>query len=247
MNVFDLRNRLIDDYASFVSSFVNIRDPEIRAFVENEFSSGALWPEPLVQLNPSFELGETIDELVDASVLHAGCRDIFRRKRDERDRGSLIQLYRHQADAVKLAPSGQSYVLTTGTGSGKSLAYIIPIVDRILRDGPGRGVKAIIVYPMNALANSQCLELEKFLDYGFPGGRGPITFARYTGQELDEQRIEIQENPPDILLTNYVMLELILTRPDDRPIVHAAQGLRFLVLDELHTSLLLSRNTSGMG
>ena len=54
-------------------------------------------------------------------------------------------------------------MLTTGTGSGKSLSYIVPIVDRVLREGSGRGVKAIVVYPMNALANSQVEELRKFL------------------------------------------------------------------------------------
>jgi hypothetical protein len=88
---------------------------------------------------------------------------------------------------------------------------------------------------MNALANSQQQELTKFLCHGYPEGKGPVTFRRYTGQEKDEERQEILANPPDILLTNYVMLELILTRVDERQLVQAAQGLRFLVLDELHT------------
>lgn len=203
--------------------------------MESEFASGTLWPQPLLQLNPSFERGESIDELVESGTLHRGCSSVFRRKTDVHDRGKEIRLYRHQTEAVKLAAAGKSYILTTGTGSGKSLAYIIPIVDRVLRHSSGKGVQAIIVYPMNALANSQCLELEKFLHFGFPDGKGPATFARYTGQESDERRQEIQQNPPDIILTNYVMLELILTRPDDAPIVRAANGLEFLVLDELHT------------
>ena len=107
-------------------------------------------------------------------------------------------------------------MLTTGTGSGKSLAYIVPIVDTVLRAGPEPGIKAICVYPMNALANSQLGELEKFLCAGFPDRRGPVSFKRYTGQEDDEARRAIIADPPDILLTNYVMLELILTRPDER-------------------------------
>jgi hypothetical protein len=82
-----------------------------------------------------------------------------------------IGFHRHQADAISAAASGKSYVLTTGTGSGKSLGYIVTIVDRVLREKDGasgsRGVKAIIVYPMNALANSQVFELEKFLRYGY--------------------------------------------------------------------------------
>ena len=88
---------------------------------------------------------------------------------------------------------------------------------------------------MNALANSQEQELEKFLKFGYPDGRGPVTFRRYTGQEDDVERRNIWADPPDILLTNYVMLELILTRTEERPLVKAAHGLRFLVLDELHT------------
>src|SRR5262249_41421549 len=71
--------------------------------------------------------------------------------------------------------------------------------------------------------------------HGYPDGRGPVTFASYTGQEDDARRREIWANPPDILLTNYVMLELILTRPDEAPLIRSAQGLQFLVLDELHT------------
>src|SRR5690606_17031476 len=118
----------------------------------------------------------------------------------------------------------------------KSLAYIIPIVDYALKHKQQKGIKAIIVYPMNALANSQIGELEKFLDHGF--SKRPVTFARYTGQESDETRREIWANPPDILLTNYVMLEYIMTRPAERLhlINEGAHGsLQFLVLDELHT------------
>src|SRR5439155_1679379 len=82
-----------------------------------------------------------------------------------------------------VARQGHNYVLTTGTGSGKSLAYIVPIVDYVLRHGTGGGIKAIVVYPMNALANSQYGELAKFLCYGYADGKGPVRFERYTGQE----------------------------------------------------------------
>ncbi|MBF6596052.1 MAG: DEAD/DEAH box helicase [Thermaceae bacterium] len=244
MNVFDLRNRLIDDYKSYVSSFVNIRDERIRDHVRESLDSGALWPDPLIQLNPSFEPGDWIDDLVKEGVLHEECGRVFRMKRDPHDEGQPLRLHKHQSDAVRVARGSggsdggggsDSYVLTTGTGSGKSLAYIVPIVDHVLRRGSGKGIQAIVVYPMNALANSHYGELEKFLKFGYPDGRGPVTFARYTGQENDVDRQAIMANPPDIILTNYVMLELILTRPIERPLIEAAQGLRFLVLDELHT------------
>jgi hypothetical protein len=117
-------------------------------------------------------------------VLHTECERIFRRDKSRSSLGLPLQLHRHQDEAVRAAQSGESYLLTTGTGSGKSLAYFIPIVDHVLKHGgSGRGIKAIVVYPMNALANGQAEELRKFLTYGYPPSGGPVTFARYTGQE----------------------------------------------------------------
>ena len=144
-------------------------------------------------------------------------------------------LHQHQEEAIRKGTAGRNYVLTTGTGSGKSLSYIIPIVNHVLREGSGRGIQAIIIYPMNALANSQFGELGKFLKLGFSDGKGPVTFQRYTGQEDEETRNMIIAHPPDILLTNYVMLELILTRPREQKLIASAKGIKFLVLDELHT------------
>src|SRR6202008_1439657 len=108
-----------------------------------------------------------------------------------------LRLHRHQKEAIEAARTGKSYVLTTGTGSGKSLAYIIPIVDRVLAaEAAGTyrpGIKGIVVYPMNALANSQLRELQKFLPIGYPEGP-PVTFDRYTGQESAEDRARIIAN-----------------------------------------------------
>ncbi|MEZ6188696.1 MAG: DEAD/DEAH box helicase [Planctomycetota bacterium] len=235
MDVFQLRDKVIGDYASYVSSFVEIRDRRIRALVDEEVGQGFLWPDPLVQVNPSFEPGEPLSELVDSGVLHPECLKIFASKDQEGNLGEPFRLHRHQVEAIQAARAGENYVLTTGTGSGKSLSYIVPIVDHVLRNGTGKGIQAIVVYPMNALANSQEGELEKFLCRGYPQGKPPVTFARYTGQEDSEKRNEIVKSAPDILLTNYVMLELVLTRVWDRKLVKQAQGLRFLVFDELHT------------
>lgn len=238
MDIFRVHQDLIDDYRLFTTSAIEPRDPRVSQHVQDELARQTQWPEPWLSLNPMFASGGSIDELVAENLLHPECAKIFRPKRDISDAGTTpITLHRHQREAIETARSGKSYVLTTGTGSGKSLAYIIPIVDHVLRQEPRRpGVKAIIVYPMNALANSQVGELEKFLRYGYGEGNEPVTFARYTGQEKDERRAEILRNPPDILLTNYVMLELMLTRPEERRrLVGAAEGLPFLVLDELHT------------
>ena len=173
--------------------------------------------------------------MVTIGSLHPECARIFRIDKSETDHsGKAILLYEHQRVAILKAKEGLSYVLTSGTGSGKSLTYIVPTVDHVLRNGSGHGIQAIVVYPMNALANSQDEELKKFLEKGYPNG-SPVRFARYTGQEKGDAREAIRKNPPDILLTNYMMLELLLTRTDDRELVRAAQGLRFLVFDELHT------------
>lgn len=239
MDVFRIHGQLIEDYRSFTTAGVDIRDQRIRDEIEQSLDDGRQWPEPWVSLNPMFASGGTVDELVAEGLLDAGCSYIFRDKKSVDDHGAApITLHKHQRDAIEAARTDKSYVLTTGTGSGKSLAYIVPIVDHVLRTGTASptGVKAIIVYPMNALANSQLEELKKFLVYGYGEGNEPVTFARYTGQESDEQRDQILANPPDVLLTNYVMLELLLTRPNERKaLIGAAHTLKFLVLDELHT------------
>ena len=225
MDVFDLRRRLVSDYRSYTRSFINIRDSRIDGFVDGILAAEGFWPEPLLQLNPTFRPGGTIDDLVELGMLHRDCSGIFRIGKSDTDhRGKQLLLHQHQREAILKAREGRSYVLTTGTGSGKSLAYIVPIVDHVLRRGTGRGIQAIVVYPMNALANSQSEELGKFVDRGYPEGRAPVRFARYTGQERGETREAIRSNPPDILLTNYMMLELLLTRSEDRELVRSARG-----------------------
>lgn len=160
MDIFAFRDQLIGDYSSYVKSFIQIRDPRIAEHVEDSLSAGILWPEPLLQLNPSFESGGAIQDLVQRGLLHPECDRIFRIKNNRSDAGRPLRLYKHQTDAIQTATEGHNYVLTTGTASGKSLAYIVPIVDKVLKTGSGRGIKAIVVYPMNALANSQFGELE---------------------------------------------------------------------------------------
>ena len=237
MDAFKVHRELIDDYRRFTEGFVGATDSRIREYLERQSAEGRQWPDPWLSLNPSFASGGSVDDLVREQTLHPDAARVFRVKKDLADTGasSPIVFHKHQRDAIETAATRKSYVLTTGTGSGKSLAYIVPIVDRVLREGTGKGTKAIIVYPMNALANSQLVELEKFLKFGFDG-KPPVTFRRYTGQESHDERQEILASPPDILLTNYVMLDLVMTRPDERlSLIKAAKGLEFLVLDELHT------------
>lgn len=237
-NVFQFRDQLIERYGSFSRSFVRIAAPDIQAEVEHQYAQGRYWPEPLVQINPNYQRQGTVQSLVAQGVLHAACAEIFQVGKSEGSPEPL-HLYKHQMEALAKGQERQSYVVTTGTGSGKSLSFFIPIIDRILKakqsDGKAR-TRAIVIYPMNALANSQLEELDKFL-HGYAPELRPFTVKRYTGQESKAERSAIADDPPDILLTNFMMLEYILTRFDevDRRVVEHCEGLEFLVLDELHT------------
>lgn len=237
MNVFKYRDSIVDNYRTFTTSFTKIKANDIKKYVTKQYDSGYYWPPPLIQLNPSFVAGKNIEQLVSSGTLHPECQNIFRFGRTGSSVGLPAQLYKHQADAIEIAQKSESYVLTTGTGSGKSLAYMIPIIDSILKTkkNSSPSIKAIIIYPMNALVNSQVEELGKFL--GHYGEHKPVTFECYTGQENQDKRNAIAANPPDIILTNFMMLELLMTRQDDndRSVMNAAKGLDFLVLDELHT------------
>ncbi|WP_327738020.1 protein kinase [Streptomyces nojiriensis] len=245
MDVFGIHADLIREYEDFTRSATVIRDARIEGFVNDDLAGKSQWPDPWLSLNPFFADGGKVTDLVRDGVLHPKCAEIFQAGKKESSRrpdGRPLTFHLHQRQAIEAAQAGDSYVLTTGTGSGKSLSYIVPIVNHVLKErqaaaeSAGGRVRAIVVYPMNALANSQLMELEKYLRHGFGADNEPVTFARYTGQESDEQRRELRKNPPDILLTNYVMLELMLTRPDDRSsLIRMAEGLQFLVFDELHT------------
>jgi ATP-dependent helicase YprA (DUF1998 family) len=182
MDVFALRDGLIAQYRTYVQGFVKVREAQTSAFVDDYFAGGRLWPEPLVHLNPSFQPGRSVDELVQVGTLHRDCAQILRRRERAGDIGRPIRLHQHQEEAIAAAQTGESYVLTTGTGSGKSLAYFVPIVDHILRAGAGKGIKAMVIYPMNALCNSQAQALEQFLNWSFPAGcRNPCPMATITG------------------------------------------------------------------
>lgn len=224
-DVFALRNEVVGEYRDYFESFVNILDPRVQAFVRDKLAEGELWPPAVLQLNPSYAPGPKLGDLASAGVILLETARFF---------GPSLITHQHQHDAIAIAQRGESYVVSTGTGSGKSLTYLIPLVDHILRREPHReAVRAIIVYPTNALINSQLEALTAFRDTNWPDA--PIRFARYTGQDRKEHRDEILAHPPHILLTNYVMLEYMLLRPYERSLVQqATRDLRFLILDELH-------------
>jgi ATP-dependent helicase YprA (DUF1998 family) len=215
-NVFKFLDSIIEDYEYFSRSFVTIQADDIKKKIDGEYRDGKYWPAPLIQINPKYKTKKTVRQLVTERLLQSECKDIFKINKADGKCEDLL-LYKHQIDAVALAHKKKSYVVTTGTGSGKSLAFFIPVVDAVLKEkktDPSPRTRAIIIYPMNALANSQKEEIEKFLS-GYETDCRPFTVERYTRQESGEERKRIAENPPDILLTNFMMLELLLTRAND--------------------------------
>src|SRR5580700_3546423 len=193
MDVFSLRDAVVGEYKKFATSFTTIHAEDIRQQVDAIYADNRYWPEPLIQINPSYRLTTTVGALTASGVLHPTCAEMFRTSPSaDLPQGEPLKLYKHQEQAIALASQGESYVVTTGTGSGKSLCFFIPIVDTVLRERPAGGAKrtrAIVIYPMNALANSQMEELDKFTSN--ISGQKPITFDRYTGQEDSEERRRI--------------------------------------------------------
>jgi Lhr-like helicase len=231
--IFDLHERVLKDYANFVRSFFLIADPRAQAFVDQALEEGIhLWPEPLVQLSPAYVAGPTVDELAETGRITEETARIFRS-----EDGRPFRLYRHQEEAIAKALAEESFVVTSGTGSGKSLCYFLPIIDNWIRQGGSVGqVTALVVYPMNALVNSQYQALQDLRQryerrYSRPF---PLRFAKYTGETEESERENLRRDPPQLLLTNYVMAELLLVRPEDQRFL-SPNGLRFLVFDELHT------------
>ena len=158
--------------------------------------------------------------------------------------------YVHQHKAWERLDSrdGQSTIVATGTNSGKTECFLYPILDYCRSNAGRKGIKAILIYPMNALATDQAQRLARLI-YRNPVLKSFVTAGLYVGEEEKDPCTAMREdsivthketlrlNPPDILLTNYKMLDYLLLRPDDRGLWAENQPdtLRYLVVDELHT------------
>jgi len=212
-----------------------------------------------VYLSRPFVEGPTLKELIaDPSLgLHPALAGVFKFER----------LFKHQEEALRAVKAGNHVIIATGTGSGKTEGFLLPIIDECLkaRDrGETRGPLALLIYPMNALVNDQLERLRRLL------AGTQITFGRYTGETPENEenvprfdeprpynekdllkaqkpgtplplpweecfsRKEILERRPQILLTNYSMLEYLLLRHKDIELFLEAP-LKFIVLDEIHT------------
>lgn len=247
MQPFVAAEHVKQSYRRFIqTSFPLRREPVRRRFEDLIENERLLWRDPFVSLSRPFAPGTTFDELTRQKVVGP---DIGRPK------WGFPSLFAHQVAATRrlstLGGTPKNTIVATGTGSGKTEAFLVPIVDDCLRHPNPAGVRAVILYPMNALANDQLKRLRATL-----AGTG-VTFARFTGDtpESDQAtrdkkswlprpaeapkeeryyRNEIRESPPQILLTNYTMLEFLLLRKREQEIFHGVKP-RYLVLDEVHT------------
>lgn len=234
MRIFELHQRWLEEYSDFTRSFAQIADERVRDYADKVMQSDSrFWPAPMLQLSPAYAPGETIQELIQNKVLHPDLAHIFC---DEQ--GYPLRLYKHQSQAIRHACAGNSFVVTSGTGSGKSFTYLIPIIHYLLQHPEVKGhVITMMFFPMNALVNSQLNALHALKNRyeTLTGKPFPIRYAKYTGETSMERRQEMQQNPPHLLLTNYMMGELLMVRLDDQNLFAKEGGVKFLIFDELHT------------
>lgn len=221
---------VIEEYRDYLSSEFRARDLQLRAALEAELDRPLfLAQEPFYQAHRPFRAGDRWDSLPIEPTLAGAMRE----------QSHSETAYLHQSDAIShlLGASASSLVVTTGTGSGKTECFLLPVIQNAIQDArqfPQRsGVTAIIVYPMNALANDQERRINDLLIAA--GVADIVDVRKYDRGTRQAEREQMRSAPPRILLTNYMMLEYLLVRPADRDAIFANHRCRFIVLDEVHT------------
>lgn len=238
-SVIESVEHLIHQYRSFIKSSYRLADEQLRRQFEAHVEGAeVLVKGPYVTLSREFADGCRLSELVAEGVIPPALERLnwpFRSR----------PLFAHQEDALRAVAQGRNVIVKTGTGSGKTESFLLPVLSGILRmkEEGISGTKAILLYPMNALANDQLVRIRDI----FRGTNAKVTFALYTGESetvastlgepLDghelTRKTDIRSNPPDIILTNYKQLEFLLVRKADRALFTPA--LRYVVLDEIHS------------
>ncbi|HEY2575701.1 MAG TPA: DEAD/DEAH box helicase [Streptosporangiaceae bacterium] len=241
-------------YRRYLRSLLPVRDPALAAALSGCIAASPLLTKgPLLEATPSYRTGATLRDLISEGVLDPGFARLG---------GPALPLdrplYHHQEQSLRKAAAGRNLVVATGTGSGKTESFLLPVLSALTAEHAagtlGPGVRALLLYPMNALANDQLRRLRQLL-----ADAPPITFGRYTGDTPERaaegaslyeslnpgdprlpnellSRQEMRDSPPHLLLTNYAMLEYLLLRPADVELFEGKHGghWRFVVLDEAH-------------
>lgn len=243
--------KITDKYLRYLRTIFGIADPIYAKQFEDALKNDKVFAAgPYLDVTDSFEKGHSIEELINSGMLSSHFKEL--------NLHPSRPLYYHQELAIQKVCSGKNIVVSTGTGSGKTESFLIPVFNHLLREyetgSLTPGIRALIIYPMNALANDQVERLRGILaDFPY------ITYGSYTGQTkhrykdalidykalnndnmpLENELIsreQILENPPHILITNYAMLEYLMIRPRDS--IFFDEDYRgkwkFIVLDEAH-------------
>ena len=259
-----------DEFIGYISTLFHISDKEYAAqFLSALREEGTISKGPYLDVSDSYKTGCSLEQLIEEGEASELFR-ILEGNIPDGEKEIQVQrgLYLHQERALRKTNQGKNLIVTTGTGSGKTECFIIPIINHLLREAEKgeltSGVRAILIYPMNALANDQMKRLRNLLK-NYPD----ITFGVYNSstKQNDQDGIaeygkvykdsngfplkplkneivsrdQMQKTPPHILVTNYAMLEYMMLRPKD-DLVFSGAKLRFLVLDEAH----IYRGTTGM-
>jgi ATP-dependent helicase YprA (DUF1998 family) len=247
--------RISTHYARYLNTTFEVGDPELGDHVRRALEQAAgLTKGPFLQVVPPFTAGVSLQQLIADGLMHRHLAML------SADALPLARpLYAHQERALRLAVGNhRNLLVATGTGSGKTETFLLPIIDHLLREREARtlgpGVRALLLYPMNVLANDQMRRIRALLQ-PYP----EVTFGRYIGatEQTNAEarklfrmhsrgepvlanelmsREEMQATPPNILVTNFSMLEYLLLRTADLKLFATNPTTwRFIVLDEVHT------------
>lgn len=239
-------------YREYLNSTFHFGDETFQSLFEENLENEKIFKGPYLDINLPFKRGKSLNELIDEGVV---CESFKKLSNTMFER----PLYRHQQESIVHIGEGKSTVITTGTGSGKTESFLYPILNELLKEieagNTETGVRAIFLYPMNALVNDQIDRIRGLLcdcpeiTYGFFTGDTKEKETRNSRQEYEDMigsvippnelisREDIRNNPPHLLFTNYSMLEYLLIRPKDSSIISPEylKNWRFVVLDEAHT------------
>lgn len=247
---------ITNKYLRYIETTFYIKDEDyMKQFKELLSKPDHFVKGPYLDFSDSFVLAKSIEELIAEGILSKEFIKLYGQQHKLLSR----RLYKHQELSIRRVNEEHNLVITTGTGSGKTEAFLIPIINHLMKQREvgelSDGVRALIIYPMNALANDQMKRMRTLLAE-YPD----ITFGAYTGETekedskavskymslnnnqkpLTNERIsrnQMKKSPPHILITNYAMLEYLLLRPEDNVFFHGINAIswKYIVLDEAHT------------
>jgi hypothetical protein len=221
-------DHVLDEYRGYLFTEFRARDEKLRWDLERALDEPQfLAQDPFFQAHRPFKSGKRWSDL--------GIDPRLARVMEKRSESETCFLHQSEAITRLLSPEAAPLVVTTGTGSGKTECFLLPVIQNAIEDATRyrkNGLTAILVYPMNALANDQEERIRSYLE---ESGHTHVEVARYDRGTKQDERERLRRNPPHILLTNYMMLEYLLIRPADREAIFANHRCRFVVLDEVHT------------